>query len=288
MSEKTLPYLAIALTAVLWGTTGTAASFNTAGPLAVGAAALGIGGALQGLVYLPAVRRHARSLPWRLVALGAAAIFVYPLCFYSSMHLAGVAVGTVVSLGLAPMFAGILARLTQGTLLDAHWWLSSILGVSGCAVLSLGRSAHGDHFLLGVGLGVGAALSYAAYSLIAGHVMATGTPRPAAMGSIFGLGGLALLPIVAFFGRDLFEPANLPSTTYLALVPMFLGYLLFGIGLERVPAHVAMVITLAEPAVAAVLALVVVGEALSGTQAAGIGIIGAALLVLAARRRQAS
>lgn len=286
--NRLLPYLAIALTAVLWGTTGTAATFNSAGPLAIGAAALGVGGLLQGLIYLPAVRRHARDLPWREVALGAAAIFVYPLCFYSAMHLAGVAVGTVVSLGLAPMFAGVLSRVFQGTLLDAQWWLSSGLGLAGCAVLSLSKDSHGEHFLLGIGLGVLAALSYAAYSLIAGHVMSRGVPRPAAMGAIFGAGGLLLLPVLLVLGHELVTPHNLPSTLYLTLVPMFLGYVLFGIGLEKVPAHIVMVITLAEPAVATLLAVCVVGETLSAPKAAGIGLIGAALLVLAvpSRRRR--
>ena len=46
--------LAVLVTSVLWGTTGTAATFAPdVGPLAIGAAALGIGGALQALIALP-------------------------------------------------------------------------------------------------------------------------------------------------------------------------------------------------------------------------------------------
>ncbi|MGO3044699.1 MAG: hypothetical protein ACTIIK_10025 [Corynebacterium casei] len=44
--------------AALWGTTGTAATFAPeVGPLAMGAAALGIGGLLQALIALPALYR---------------------------------------------------------------------------------------------------------------------------------------------------------------------------------------------------------------------------------------
>ncbi|BBE23942.1 hypothetical protein MN0502_28250 [Arthrobacter sp. MN05-02] len=68
---------------------------------------------------------------------------------------------------------------------------------------------------------------------------------------------------------------------YMALVPMFLGYLLFGFGLARVSASTATTVTLTEPAVAAILAVVVVGERLSAPGWTGLGIIGAALLVLA-------
>ncbi|MFJ5899531.1 EamA family transporter [Streptomyces sp. NPDC093064] len=49
---------------------------------------------------------------------------------------------------------------------------------------------------------------------------------------------------------------------YMALVPMFIGYVLFGWGLAHVPASTATTLSLLEPAVAAVLAVLVVGERL--------------------------
>ena len=55
--------LAVLVTAVLWGTTGTAATFAPeVGPLAIGAAALGIGGILQALIALPSLRRERAAL----------------------------------------------------------------------------------------------------------------------------------------------------------------------------------------------------------------------------------
>lgn len=55
---------------------------------------------------------------------------------------------------------------------------------------------------------------------------------------------------------------------------MFLGYLAFGFGLARVQASMATVITLLEPVVAAILAVVIVGERLPA-----LGWIGVALVV---------
>jgi drug/metabolite transporter, DME family len=92
--------------AVLWGTTGTAAALAPGvGSLAVGAAAMGVGGLLQAAVALRVVRAHRVDLwvQWRTLAVAAGAVAVYPLAFYSSMRLAGVAVGTVVSIGSAPV-----------------------------------------------------------------------------------------------------------------------------------------------------------------------------------------
>lgn len=102
-------------TAVPWGTTGTAATFNEGvGPLTTGATTLGVGGILQALIALLDLRRRRKTLRhrWEVVALGALAVVVCPLTFYGSMHLAGVAVGTVVPLTSAPLFAGVLEWAT--------------------------------------------------------------------------------------------------------------------------------------------------------------------------------
>jgi DME family drug/metabolite transporter len=67
----------------------------------------------------------------------------------------------------------------------------------------------------------------------------------------------------------------------MALVPMFLGYFLFGVGLARVRPSTATTLTLTEPAVAAILAVVVVGERLGIMGWSGMAILAAALAVLA-------
>lgn len=95
----------VLLASVLWGTTGTAAALAPdVGPLAIGAVAMGLGGLLQAVVAAPRIRREAPLLRAErgVVLLGALAVAAYPPAFYSSMHLAGVATGTVVSIGSAP------------------------------------------------------------------------------------------------------------------------------------------------------------------------------------------
>jgi DME family drug/metabolite transporter len=67
----------------------------------------------------------------------------------------------------------------------------------------------------------------------------------------------------------------------MALVPMFAGYVLFGWGLAHVPASTATTLSLLEPAVAAVLAVLVVGERLPPPGWAGIALVVGCLAVLA-------
>lgn len=61
---------------------------------------------------------------------------------------------------------------------------------------------------------------------------------------------------------------------------MFLGYVLFGVGLARVPASTATTITLLEPAVAALLAVAVLGERLTVLSWAGLALLAVVLVVL--------
>ena len=273
---------------VLWGTTGTAAAqAEGVSPLAIGAASLGIGGLLQAVLGVRSLRaaRIPLIINRRLVILGALGILVYPLAFYSSMHLGGVALGTVISLGTAPLFSGLLERLIDGIKLTTRWYLAAALGIAGSTLLGFARasgdSGNAETVFASCLLGLAAGASYAVYSWAAGRLMSNGIPRKAAVGAVFGLGGLLLMPVLLATGAPLVnDPRNFAVAAYLALVPMFLGYVLFGIALSRVSASTATTVTLSEPAVAAALAVFLLGERLGPMGWVGMVLIAAALVVL--------
>jgi DME family drug/metabolite transporter len=281
--------LAITVTSVLWGTTGTAATFAPGvGPLAIGAAALGIGGLLQAAIAVPALRSARPVLRQHraVVAIGAIAVAIYPLAFYSSMHTAGVAVGSVVSLASAPLASGVLERLVDGRALSRWWVLAAGLGILGSALLCAskisGFSGSTPSTVLGVGLGLVAGATYATYSWASHRLLNSGVSRAASIGAVFGGGGLLLMPVLAITGGPLLAtPQALAIGAYMALVPMFLGYLLFGHGLTKVPASTATTVTLTEPAIATVLAVLVVGERLTTLGWTGLAIIAVVLVILA-------
>ncbi len=278
---------------ILWGTTGTVATFAPdVGPLAIGAAAMGVGGLLQALSAGRLIRQFRVLLGAhrRMVALGAVAVAIYPLAFYSSMHLAGVAVGTVVSLGSAPLASALIERVVDGRKLTKQWMGGAALGVSGAVLLcaaQAGAAHQGDApaspgaTLAGIALGFVAGATYALYSWAAHRIMRRGVPARAAMGAIFGVGGLLLLPVLAATGAPLLSSwSNAAVGSYLAFVPMFAGYVLFGWGLGRVAASTATTVSLAEPVVAAILAVAIVGEQLPAPGWAGMGLILAGVTVL--------
>lgn len=280
---------AVLVASILWGTTGTAATLAPeVGPLAIGAAALGIGGILQALIALPALKRahlHLKS-HGGLVITGAVAVFAYPLAFYSSMHLAGVAVGTVISLASAPLVSGLLERFVDRKALGGWWYAAAVLGIIGSVLLVVATqhnySTGGTSTVAGIVLGLVAGIAYATYSWVVQRLMTDGVGRAAAMGSVFGLGGLLLMPVLVVTGAPLLETSEaLFVGGYMALVPMFLGYLAFGYGLSKIPASSATTLTLTEPAVATVLAVVIVGERLTPLGWAGLAVFGVVLLIFA-------
>ena len=281
--------LAIAATSLLWGTTGTAATFApSVGPLAIGASALGIGGLLQAAIAVPALHMARPSLrQHRMVVItGAIAVAIYPLAFYSSMHTAGVAVGSVVSLASAPLASGVLERLVDGRALSRWWMLAASLGILGSALLCAskldGDAGSGVSTVVGIGLGLVAGSTYAIYSWASHRLMNRGISRAASMGAVFGCGGLLLMPVLVVTGAPLLAtPQALTVGAYMALVPMFLGYLLFGFGLTKVSASTATTVTLTEPAIATLLAVLVVGERLETLGWTGLVVIAVVLVILA-------
>lgn len=276
---------------MLWGTTGTAATFAPdAGPLAIGSAALGVGGLLQAAVAIRPLWRQRSLLAkhgW-LLLIGGLAVVGYPLAFYSSMHLAGVAVGTAVSLSSAPLFSGLMEWVVDRRIPSRTWAMAAGLGVLGTALTSAAHGgSQGSATVWGVLLGLGAGLTYAVYSWVVQRLLSQGVGRAAAMGAVFGLGGLGLLPVLLVTGGPLLSsPSAFAVAAYMSLVPMFAGYLLFGYGLTRVPASTATTITLLEPAVAALLAVAVVGERLNALGWIGLVVLGCSLLVLVSPLRR--
>src|ERR1039458_3293018 len=284
----------VLVAALLWGTTGTAAAMAPGvGPLAIGAAAMGVGGLLQAAAASRVMFTHRGGLTaeWRTVMLSAGAVAVFPLAFYSSMRLAGVAGGTGVSIGRAAPAAAVIERMVDHQPLSRGGALGTTAGVSGVLALALAHpgepgpattTAAAAQPVLGIALGLLAGFTYALYSWGAARVMRSGLPSRPVMGAVFGLGGILLLPVLAFTGAPIITSgSHLAVAAYLAIVPMFLGYILFGHGLATVAASTAAPVSLLEPAVAALLAVIVLREHLPPMGWLGLGLLFASLVITA-------
>nr|WP_278375935.1 EamA family transporter [Brucella anthropi] len=264
---------AIIVASTIWGTTGTAATFAPeVGAAAIGAAAMGLGGLAQAAIAWRGLiaSRKALADQWRVLLVGAVCVAIYPLAFYGSMRMAGVTIGTVISLGSAPLLSAGIEYRQSGFRPSLRWLAGAIIGIVGMVLLSMSEDGGGHtasaegSALMGALVGLVAGFTYALYSSCARQLMQGGISSTTAMGATFGIGGLLLMPVLLATGGPFLASWNNAAVgLYMAFVPMFLGYVCFGYGLSRVETSVATTITLFEPVVAAFFAVVIVGERLS-------------------------
>ncbi len=278
----------VLVASLVWATTGTAAALApSAGPFAIGSAAWGLGGLmLAAATARPIIeQRHRLAQQWPVITTSAIAVLVYPLAFYSSIRHAGVATGTVVSIGSAPLAAALIERIVDHQPLKRDWGTGAgasvaglvLLGFSGETTTATGTSTS----TVGVMYGVVAGLTYAVFSWGATRLMRRGLPSPPAMGAVFGFGGLLLMPLVLATGGDLVDsPQSMTVVAYLALIPVCLGYLLFGRGLAAVSASTATSLSLLEPGLATLIAVLVLGERLTFPGYAGLALLFVGLVIV--------
>lgn len=286
--NHTIATIAVLVASVFWGTTGTAASFAPdIRPFAIGAFAMGFGGVLLCLTSLKQLINNASALRkhYSLTLLGSACVAIYPLAFYTSMNSAGVAIGTVVSIASAPLFTVLLEYLIEKKPIATRWLVSFCFGAIGIGFIALGK----EHNLaakglfsqnIGILLGLIAGLTYAGYSWVAKRLISNGVHSRATMASLFGGAACVLLPSLLITGDTLFASVtNTSVALYMAIVPMFLGYWLFSIGLKTIAASQAVLITLLEPIIATILAIVILNEQFQQIGWLGIGLVSISLII---------
>ena len=295
-----MPRLLVLLSAVCFGTTGTAQALGAAGasPVTVGEARIVVGALLLQWAARWAARPSGRSAVrrrpvWprtRAAWLAAVGVAAYQVTFFAAVRTTGVAVGTVVALGSAPVLTGVLGALAGEGRPDRRWLAATGLAGVGLAVLTLaGTSGTAGVRPLGVLLAVGAAASYATYTLAVKHTLTGGGLPEPTMAAAFTGGAVLLLPVLALAPVGwLATPRGLLAALWLGAVPTALAYLLFARGLRRISAAETSTLTLAEPLTAAALGVLLLGERPSATSAVGAALLLAGLLVLGVGRRAPS
>lgn len=278
--------LLVLAAAVLFGTTGTARALGpaSASPLAVGAARLVVGALALGALAVAGGTARLMLRCWdpgvrTATAIGAVAIAGYQACFFTAVKLSGVALGTLIAIGAAPVLAGAFG-LALGERPGRRWGAATLLAVAGCAVLLLPGHQVGVT-ALGVSLALGAAASYAAFTVASRRVLLHVGSADAVMTTLFGVSALLLLPVLA--GQDLRWLASgrgLGMMGWLGLVATAGAYGLFSRALLRLPAATATTLDLAEPLTASVLGVAVVGERLAVQTLAGAALVAAGLVLL--------
>lgn len=281
-----LGYSAAVGAGALWGTTGP---LSTA-LYAEGAALTGIGFwrvalATVALLAIGLVRRDLMRFDRTgLLAIGlggGALVALFEVAYQFAIAGVGVA-GAATLLYTAPLLVAVLGhlllgeRLTVGRLALALVVLAGVyFTVRGGEGSGIGLESRQADLAIGIAGGVGAALAYSGTTLLARWAV----PRYGSVRVLFLelAGGTVLLAaFLPVIGHPPAPPATWSGWVYVGLLSLgaVLGAnFLFFAALKRIEAAPAAVAATIEPVVAAVLALVLLGQALTGTGWIGLTLV---------------
>ncbi len=301
--------LLAASAAMLWGTTGTAQTFITGGlpPVWLGALRIAVAAlffaALLGAQRLRrghaaeaqqtdgAARRSAANV-LRLSLLSGLAIGCYNLLFFAGVKAAGIAVGTSLVIGSAPIWAGLIQSLQLRRLPRALWCAGVAAAAAGLAAMAVSQSAAsaapcGLASAGGFALCLGAGLSYALYAIFSKPLVEASSPLAA---SAYTFAAALIVTAAAAFaieGIPRVTPDDALIVLYLGFIVTGAAYLLFTTGLQRISAATGVAATLIEPATAFVLAVTVAGEPFSAAGCFGfLAILAGLALILKAEAKR--
>ncbi len=273
----------VLLGAALWGTTGTTQALIPAGadPLSVGAVRTVLGGVIL-LAWAAAGRKIRFDRPWPLLpTLGAVvAIAAYQPLFFSGVRLAGVAAGTLIGIGSSPVVTGFLGRIFLKERPAPRWYFATSAALAGCYLLVPPGGSRAE--IAGIGLAALAGASYSVYTLCSKRLLRdhSAAEVPAV---VFAGASILLAPLL--FARPpvwVLSVRGAAAALHLGAVTLALAYVLFSAGLRRVSAAAAATLTLAEPLVATLLGIFLLGEKITGAGAAGMALLFGGLSFLAA------
>ena len=275
---------AVLLAACLWGTTGTVQTILPADrePLAVGVLRLVFGAVF--LIALAMTNRESRqgfrNLPKSTVALAGCAIGGYNLLFFYAVSIAGVGIGTAITIGSAPVWTTAWEIIAQRRAPDRIRLIGQAASIIGVILLGLaGGQTHGSAF--GVLLALGSGACYACYSLATSRMTHLAHTNSIAAAT-FTVAAIITLPALFLVPWGWITPKAWGGLIFLGFIATGLAYALYTWGLTRVAASTAVTLALAEPVTAWLLATFFVGEPLTAQSLVGAIMILSGLVVVTA------
>ncbi len=276
-----LPYMLVLLAAILWGTTGTLQTYLQEGisPISVAAYRSLFGGGLLLIILVLMKKINFKAWSWKWTILAAFLIGLFQISFFSSIRLTGVAIGTVITIGSSPIFAGIIEWLLFKRRPNHVWVVSTLLAVVGVVLLFVRKGGSVIH-PTGILFALCAGVFFALYTNFSKRLMEREDTLPA-VAMTFTLCSLFLLPLSIQDGYSwLTIPTNVGTILVMAFFATSLAYILFLYGLQRISPSSAVTLSLAEPLTAALLGVFLLKEKLDVVSWLGIACVLSGIIVL--------
>jgi drug/metabolite transporter (DMT)-like permease len=204
--------------------------------------------------------------------------FVYALKFTTATTVA-------LLFGTLPIFTAILARGSGVEQLSARFWTAALLSFVGVALVALGSGGNFSANLKGDALAVSGAITWAGYSVAIAPLMRSYSPFR--LSAVF-LGAVTI-PLVLVGSRQLADQSfHFGALVWIGFAfavvgPLVTTNFLWFTAIDRVGPSRASLFANLQPFLAAIIALVLLSEPITGLEVVGGLAIGAGI-VLASRR----
>jgi len=272
------------LAAVCFATTGTAQQLgpDSSSPLGVAAIRFFIGSIVLFIIAFLRPSRNPMSQHrpltariWIATAFGQA---LYGAAFFSAVRSTGVAVGTVVALGSAPLITGAISAMSLRKVPALSWLGTTAFAIIGMSLIVV-SGKESQVTMSGVALALCAGFGYAIFALGSKTILSSGVASELAMARVFGIASIMLAPTLFFVNlKWLTQRDAIMMVLWLGIVTLALAYWSYATGLKDLEPSQTTLITLVEPVVATVLGVVVLSERPSSIAWLGVLIVIASLL----------
>jgi len=286
-SGRVAGIFAVALGTIIWGTVGPVVGLFPEGTEFQYSLVRNLSGttALWLLVlFSKNKKRYTKQDIVPILIAGTGAALFFPL-FILAFQLTGVGVAAVVSIGVAPIFVGIIAWIALRQPPGKQWAIGTFIAVTGVVALNW-PSGNNTVNVLGIGFALAAAFGYSLQATGMGMISKRHTPFQC-VAPMFTIGTLFQAPLS--YGKDfsfLQDPVLLMGALYGGIVTVALAYAFFIYGIARIGAATAVTVGLMEPLTASILGVVLLGETVSAVGLVGSVLILAGLVVVSRPPKQ--
>ncbi|UMZ74330.1 DMT family transporter [Natranaerofaba carboxydovora] len=286
--DRIIGAIFVVVGAAIWGTSGTAQALGPpeAIPITVASLRMLLGGFL---LLMLAIFRGSINFdnPWPIkpVIVSIIGMAAFQPFFFTGVRLAGVAVGTIVIMGTAPVISGILSYIFLKEVPKKVWYFSTVFAITGCILLVISSEVEATADPLGVFFSLIAGFAFSIY-ILGSKVLLNHQAPEAVTAVIFASSAIFLMPIIFFYPIDwVFQLPGFLTILYLGVFSTVAAYLLFSAGLSKVPASTSVTLTLAEPLTAALLGFFLLGEEITSINFVGIILLFISLALLTVKTR---
>lgn len=230
-------------------------------------------------------RIHVKDL-WMFLGSGILSIVFFNVCYFKAIEITTMSIAAIL-LYTAPSMVLVLSAILFKEKITVQKLLALLLAFGGCILTAGITGGIETPSLRGVVLGLGAGFGYALYSIFGSIALKKYHPFTVTFYTFF-IAAITLFPFVQIKELGpivMVENNRILCCLFLGLISTLVPFLLYTKGLEFLEAGKASVMAFVEPLVATVCGIIVFHEPMTGSNAAGIGLIFASVILLNMKKK---